>query len=144
MIFGGINQVNLLNYSIKRKYRIGIVGVWTLQSILRMFFYTIYLSGRIEEFLTNSISPEKLQYIMTVFLLLGCIGLLSVVGLIFKKNWGYHLTALILVTTIIFDLWAYRIQNSAILGLILPFFSIILFYLGSKPGNEYNKIGKLS
>ena len=127
-----ISDMKMIDYELKGKYRVSIAALWALQSMGRLYFYYVYLSGGIGEFLTSPISQGTLQFMMTVFLLLGILGLAAAIGLFLQKKWGYWFTVFVFIATLLFDLWSLTIQSSAVLGFIVPILSLVLFYLGGK------------
>jgi len=118
---------------LKRIAIISTAALWGLQSIGRLYFYYIYMVGGIGEFLTSPVSQGTLQLMMTIFLLLGSVGLIASAGLLLRKRWGLWCTALATGATIIFDIWGLSIQSSAAIGFIVPALSVAAIYFGVKP-----------
>ncbi len=99
-----------------------------LQSTLRLYFSYLGFTGGIDEFLTSPVSQGTLQFINSIFLLLGIAGILATLGLIMEKKWGLWCSFLVLVSTVVFDIWGFKIQSTAMLGIIMPALSMILLY----------------
>ncbi|NQT09296.1 hypothetical protein HQ586_09480 [Candidatus Bathyarchaeota archaeon] len=99
-----------------------------LQSILRLYFSYLGFTGGIDEFLTSPVSQGTLHFINSAFLLLGIAGILATLGLIIGKKWGLWCSFLVLVSTVVFDVWGFKIQSTAVLGIIMPALSMIHLY----------------
>ncbi len=101
-----------------------------LQSILRLYFAYLGFTGGIDEFLTAPVSQGTLQFINSIFLILGIAGVVATLGLLLEMKWGLWYAVLISVFTIFFDVWGLTIQSTAAIGLVMPVLIMILLYKG--------------
>ena len=100
-----------------------------LQGILRFAIAFSILTGNGPE-LENPVSEELSMAINFIFIMLGAMGIVTVIGLWNQKAWGFVGTIVLSVGTIIFDLLAgILIQSSAYMGMILPLVFIVYLYL---------------
>ena len=103
-----------------------VAGLNLLQAAARLWFVYVIQSGGIGEFLEVPLGSGTLTAISAMFLRLGVAGIVSVVGFVRKKEWG--LTAVLAVNglTVLFDVWGYTVQSSALLGLLVPGLTALL------------------
>lgn len=101
-----------------------------LQSMLRLYFSYLGFTGGIGEFLTSPVSQGTLQFINSIFLLLGVTGIVATLGLLKERKWGLWCAILVLASTVVFDVWGLKIQSTAAMGIIKPVLSMILLYKG--------------
>jgi hypothetical protein len=101
-----------------------------LQSLLRFYFFYLGFTGGIGEFLTSPVSQGTLQFINSVFLVLGIAGMVATLGLFMEKRWGLGCSFIVLVSTVVFDAWGSRIQSTAVMGVVMPVLSLIILSRG--------------
>jgi len=99
-----------------------------LQSVLRLYFSYLGFTGGIGEFLTAPVSQGTLQFINSIFLVLGIAGFVATLGLLMERRWGLWCALLVLVSTVVFDVWGLKIQSTAAMGVVMPVLSLILLY----------------
>lgn len=102
--------------------------LWLVQSVGRLYFAILGMPEGMSRFLDVPISYETSLVIFVMFLLLGVLGLVAVVGLFGKRRWGLRATLLVSVATIVFDTWGLTVQFTAAIGFIVPVISIIFLY----------------
>ncbi|MEM2100397.1 MAG: hypothetical protein QXP45_03560 [Thermoproteota archaeon] len=102
--------------------------LWLVQSVGRLYFAVLGTPGGTGRFLDAPIPYETSLVIFVMFLLLGVLGLVAVIGLFGKWRWGLRATLLVSVATIVFDIWGFTIQSTAAIGFIVPVISIICLY----------------
>ncbi len=101
-----------------------------LQAMLRLYFSYLGFTGGIDEFLTSPVSQSTLQFINSIFLILGIAGIVTTLGLLRERKWGLWSAFLVLVSTVVFDIWGLKIQSTAAMGIVMPVLSMILLYKG--------------
>jgi len=81
------------------------------------------------QFLDVPISYETSLLLFTMFLSLGVLGLIAVLGFWISLKLGVWMIILVSLATIVFDIWGMTIQGSAAIGFIVPAISLVyLFY----------------
>jgi hypothetical protein len=113
-----------------------IAGLNLLQAAMRLIFVYIMMTGGIGEFLETEISGGTLASIGAVFLFLGVAGIVSVIGVIKQRGWGVKAILGVNILTILFDVWGYTVQSSALLGFIVPAITILLVVVRKHPSLE--------
>jgi len=101
-----------------------------LQSVLRLYFFYLGITGGIGDFLTTPVSQGTLQFINSVFLILGIAGVVATLGLLMGRRWGLWGAIMVLVSTVVFDVWGFKIQSTAAMGVVMPVLAMILLYRG--------------
>ncbi|MEM2939945.1 MAG: hypothetical protein QW304_00110 [Thermoproteota archaeon] len=102
-----------------------IAALWTVQSVGRLYFAAVGKPGGMGMFLDVPVSYEESLVMFTMFLLLGVSGIITVIGLLARRKWGFWITVFTSVATIVFDIWGVTIQYTAALGFIVPAVSLI-------------------
>ncbi|MBS7614819.1 DUF2127 domain-containing protein [Candidatus Bathyarchaeota archaeon] len=74
------------------------------------------------------VAPVTIQIIDTMFFLLGILGFIAAVRLLLMRKWGYYVTVITSVITILFDIWGVTIQSSAAMGFVVPVISLIVLF----------------
>ena len=68
-----------------------------------------------------------MNVLVTIFLFLGVSGFIVAIGFWQKKRWGFLGTMVVILGTIVFDVWGMTIQYTAAIGFVVP--AIVLIYL---------------
>ncbi|MFX0108297.1 MAG: DUF2127 domain-containing protein [Candidatus Hodarchaeota archaeon] len=100
---------------------------WVGNALLRVVFGYLAASG--VQLLDTPVAQSTMNVLVLIFLFLGTSGLIVAVGLWHKKQWGFHGTIIVILATIIFDLWGMTLQFTAAMGFIVP--GLVLIYLVS-------------
>ena len=98
---------------------------WVVNAVLRIFFGYLNASG--VQLLDTPVTSSVLNILVAVFLILGLSGLFVSIGLWQKKRWGYAGTMLVILATIVFDIWGMTLQYTAAMGFAIP--AVVLIYL---------------
>ncbi len=98
---------------------------WVVNAVLRIFFGYLTASG--VQLLDTPVTSSVLNALVAVFLFLGLSGLFVSIGLWQKKRWGYAGTMLVILATIVFDIWGMTLQYTAAMGFVVP--ALVLIYL---------------
>ena len=101
--------------------------------VFRTYFAYLGTTEAIKEFLTVTVSPTTMTIINAMFLLLGVGGLIASIGMILKKSWSINALVLVSLANIIFDIWGYTIQFTAVLGVVVPVITLLVIYRSVKP-----------
>jgi len=102
--------------------------LWLVQSVGRLYFAIFGTPGGMSRFLDVPVSYETSLVMFVIFLLLGVLGLVAVIGLFGRRRWGLRATLLVSVATIVFDIWGLTVQFTAAIGFIVPAISIIYLF----------------
>ena len=102
-------------------------------SVLRIYFAYLGTTEAIKEFLTVAVSPTTMTIINALFLLLGVGGLIASIGMILKTSWSIKAIVILSLANIIFDVWGYTIQYTAVLGVVVPIITLLVIYRSVKP-----------
>ncbi|MEM2005685.1 MAG: hypothetical protein QW705_05325 [Zestosphaera sp.] len=110
-------------------WRIAFIGsLWVIQSVGRLFFAALGTPAGMGRFLDTPVTYTISFVLFTMFLSLGAFGLIAALGLLARRRWGFWLTILVSIATIVFDVWGLTIQLTATIGLIVPVISILVLY----------------
>lgn len=101
--------------------------------VLRIYFAYLGTTEAIKEFLTVAVSPTTMTIINALFLLLGVGGLIASIGMILKTSWSIKAVVLISLVNVLFDVWGYTIQSTAVLGVVVPVITLLVIYRSVKP-----------
>lgn len=101
--------------------------------VLRIYFAYLGTTEAIKEFLTVAVSPTTMTIINALFLLLDVGGLIASIGMILKTSWSIKAVVLISVVNVLFDVWGYTIQSTAVLGVVVPVITLLVIYRSVKP-----------
>jgi len=102
-------------------------------SVLRIYFAYLGTTEAIKEFLTVAVSPTTMTIINALFLLLGVGGLIASIGMILKTSWSIKAMVLVSLVNVLFDVWGYTIQSTAVLGVVVPVITLLVIYRSVKP-----------
>ncbi len=102
-------------------------------SVLRIYFAYLGTTEAIKEFLTVAVSPTTMTIINAMFLLLGVGGLIASIGMILKTSWSIKAMVLVSLVNVLFDVWGYTIQSTAVLGVVVPVTTLLVIYRSVKP-----------
>ena len=127
-----VGKLNLKTRNNSLEYR-SILILNLALSVLRIYFAYLGTTEAIKEFLTIAVSPTTMTTINTMFLLLGVVGLIASIGMILKKKWSIKAMAIVSLANILFDVWGYTIQSTAVLGVVVPVITLLIIYRGVKP-----------
>lgn len=111
---------------------------WVGNAIFRILFGYLAASG--VQVLDTPVTSSVLNTLVAAFLLLGLTGLFVSIGLWQLKRWGYVGTMLVILATVIFDIWGVTIQYTAIMGFVVPV--LVLIYLAVNRSAFLNNNGK--
>ncbi len=128
-------KVEKLNLKIKTNslgYR-SILVLNLVFGVFRIYFSYLGTTEAIKEFLTVTVSPTTMTIINAMFLLLGVGGLIASIGMILNKSWSINAMVLVSLANIIFDIWGYTIQSTAVLGVVVPVITLLVIYRIVKP-----------
>ncbi|MFX1273247.1 MAG: hypothetical protein ACFFAX_16300 [Promethearchaeota archaeon] len=117
----------------KRKHRIFgrsflffvLFMVWVGNAALRLLFGCMAATG--VQLLDIPVSQSTTNILVTIFLFLGVSGFIVAIGFWQKKRWGFLGTMMVILGTIVFDIWGMTIQYTAIMGFVVPV--LVLIYL---------------
>jgi len=112
----------------KEKSLIFVVFLNVLQSVGRLLFALLGISGGIDQFLDVPVSHTISLILHVMFFFLGISGLVATYGLWKKQKWGFWGIIFVSVATIIFDVWGITIQTTAAVGFVVPVLSIGYLY----------------
>ncbi len=112
----------------RTKAMILVILLGIVQAVSRLLFAIVGIPSGMGQFLDVPISYTSNLIILVTFLFLGASGLGVTYGLWRKQRWGFWGTALVSVATIVFDVWGFTIQSSAILGFVIPALSLLYLY----------------
>jgi len=98
---------------------------WVGNAILRVLFGYMAASG--VQLLDTPVAQSTSNIIMVTFLFLGLSGLIVSFGLWQMKRWGFLGAIIVILGTIIFDIWGMTIQYTAAMGFVVPV--VVLIYL---------------
>lgn len=113
----------------REKSLILVVFLNVLQSVGRLLFAFLGMSGGIDQFLDVPVSYTTSLILHVMFFFLGISGLFAAYGLWKRQKWGFWGIIFVSAATIIFDVWGITIQITAALGFIVPILSIGYLYL---------------
>ncbi|MHA2302074.1 MAG: hypothetical protein ACXACD_14105 [Candidatus Thorarchaeota archaeon] len=98
---------------------------WVGNAILRVLFGYLTVSG--VQLLDIPVAQSILNGLAAVFIFLGVSGFIVAFGFWQMKQWGYLGTIMIILVTIVFDIWGMTIQYTAAMGFAVPI--LVLIYL---------------
>lgn len=99
-----------------------VLLAWLGNAVLRVFFGYLMVTGA--KLLDVPVTQGMLDVLIAAFLFLGIMGLVTSIGLWTMKRWGYYGTLLLVLSTIIFDVWGITIQFTAVMGFAVPILTL--------------------
>ena len=101
-------------------------GWWIFNTFLRIVFglYNLFIGSMLD----NPAPKIVTNFIIFMFLFLGISGIICTVGWGLKRSGGYKYTLFVCLITIFFDIWGMTVQLTAMVGFIVPTFTMIHFY----------------
>ncbi len=91
---------------------------WLVNAVLRVLLGYLMVTGN--QLLDVPVAQGTLDVLIAAFLFLGITGLITSIGLWTMKRWGYYGTVLLILSTVVFDVWGITIQFTAAMGFVVP------------------------